>query len=185
MRRLLPLAILAASIAVAGCSSGAATPTPASSAGLPAESAAASATAAPPSAAPSESAAVASSAPSIDASAFGSQYAKIQSDLQAEIAKITAGMMTATTPAQLTAVYKQFADAMRKSITASRAISWPAAIGGDMDKLLADEEELVNLWEQMMNDPTASANQDRIAAIEAEMPALAQKIAAYFGVSVP
>ena len=182
MRRLSSFAILAASIALAGCSSGAATP----SAVAPTEaSPGASASAAPPSAAPTESSAAVSAEPSFDASMFGSEYAKIQSDLQAEMAKITASLGTATTPEQLKAIFKQYADVMRKSIAASRAVSWPPAISGDMDKLLADEEELVNLWEQMMNDPTATANQDRMTALESEMAALAQKIAAYFGVSVP
>ncbi len=184
MRRLLPLMLLAASITVAACSSGAAGPSAAApTEASPAESAAASASATPTTAAPTESSAVVTPEPSFDASVFGSQYAKIQADLQAEISEITASMATATTPDQLAAIYKQYADVWRKSIAASRAVSWPAAISGDMDKLLSYEEELVGIWEKMIDDPTASADQERMAAIQAEMPAVVQRIAAYFGVS--
>ena len=187
MRHLPPVVLLVVSIAVVGCSSGAA-PTATPESAPPSQASAApessAATPAPPASASAETSAAASAQPSVDNSAFGSQYAQIQSDLQAEISKITASMATAKSPADLEAAYKGFADAMRKSVAASRAINWPPAIAGDMDKLLADEDELVGIWEKMMSDPTATAGQERMAAIEAEMPALVQRIAASFGVQV-
>ena len=187
MRHLPPVVLLVVSIAVVGCSSGAA-PTAAPESAAPSQASAAPepsvATPAPPASASAETSAAASAQPSVDNSVFGSQYAQIQSDLQAAMSKITASMMTAKSPEDLAAAYQQFVDAMRKSIAASRAIDWPPAIAGDMDKLLADEDELVGIWEKMIKDPTATAGQERMAAIEAEMPALAQRIAAAFGVQI-
>ncbi len=176
MRRLPAILLLALSITVVGCSSSS------SSSTAPSDTPSA---AAPASSAPAESAAasaVPSSAPSLDNAAFGAQYAQIQADLQSELSKITASMATATTPAKLAAIYQQYADVTKKAIAAQRAIAWPAGISSDMDKLLADEDELMTIFQKLMTDPTAATDQQRMAAIEAEMPALAQKIAAFFGV---
>jgi hypothetical protein len=184
MRRLLPVTmLLVAAVSFVGCSSSA---TSAPSAASPSESAAPSASPSPEaSVAPSESAAVESAPASIDVSAFGSQYKQISDELQAELSKIQASMSTATTPAAIIAAYKQYAEATRAAIAKYRAIDWPAAIKGDMDKLLSDQDELLSIYEKVTTDPTSIATQQgRIAAIAAELPVLAQKIASYFGVQV-
>jgi hypothetical protein len=122
--------------------------------------------------------------PSADESAIGQQYAQIQADLQAELAKITASMATATTPEAIAAAYKQYADVTRKAIAAARAQQWPSAVSGDIDKLFSLQEELIGLMENAFTDPE-SIDQARLAQIQAELLALAQRIGAYFGVQVP
>lgn len=184
MRRLLPAALLVA-IAVVACSSGS-SPAPSSGAGGASPAASEPAATSAPTEAPAEAPAASSATtpePSIDTSAFGSKYAQIQTELQAAASKLTASMTGATTPDAITAAYKEYADATRKAIAELRTIDWPAPIRGDMDKLLAYEDELVGLYETMLTDP-AGADQSRIATISAELPVLAQKIAAYFGVQV-
>jgi len=182
MRQFLPATLLVA-IAVAACSSGS-SPAPSSGDGGSGGSSAASAPAATaPAETPAATSAAATSVPSIDTSAFGSKYAQIQAELQAATAKLSSSMTGATTPEAMTAAYKEYADATRKAIAELRAIDWPAPIKDDMDKLLADEDELVSLQETMLTNP-GGADESRIAAISAELPALAQKIAAYFGVQV-
>jgi len=181
MRQFLPATLLVA-IAVAACSSGS-SPAPSSGDGGSGGSSAASAPAATAPAETPAATSAATSVPSIDTSAFGSKYAQIQAELQAAAAKLSSSMTGATTPEAMTAAYKEYADATRKAIAELRAIDWPAPIKDDMDKLLADEDELVSLQETMLTNP-GGADESRIAAISAELPALAQKIAAYFGVQV-
>ncbi len=182
MRQFLPAMLLVA-IAVAACSSGS-SPAPSSGDGASGGSPAASE---PATTVPTETPAATSAAttpePSIDTSAFGSKYAQIQAELQAAATKLSSSMAGATTPEAMTAAYKEYADATRKAIAELRAIDWPAPIKDDMDKLLADEDELVGLYETMLTNP-GGADESRIAAISAELPVLAQKIAAYFGVQV-
>ncbi len=181
MHRLLPAALLVA-IAIAACSSGS-SPAPSSAGGTASESLSASEPVTAPTEAPPAASAATTPEPSIDTSAFGSKYAQIQADLQAAASKLATSMTSATTPEAIAATYKEYADATRKAIAELRTIDWPAPIKADMDKLLADEDELVSLYETMMTNP-AGADESRIAEISAELPVLAQRIAAYLGVQV-
>jgi hypothetical protein len=183
MRRFAWLVVLVVPLLVVACSSGAAQ-TASPDNGGPGESQA------PPSAepsAPAESAPAESAAPSaeptVDESIFGEDYARIQEDLQERLAEITASMGTATTPEAIAKVYSDYADAMRDSIAATRAIDWPAPIRGDIDTLLDFQEELAGLYDNFITDP-AAIDQDRLAQISEEIPAVVQRIAAYFGVTV-
>jgi len=93
-------------------------------------------------------------------------------------------MMTAKSPEALASALKDYAAATRKVIAAARAQTWPPAISGDIDKLFTFQEELVGVMEQGITDPSA-IDQAKLAQIQAEMPAVAQRIAAYFGVQIP
>lgn len=173
-------AALGVAIVVAGCSS-ASSPAPSSGDGASAASPAASESA--PTETPAASSAATTPEPSVDTSAFGSKYVEIQAKLQAAASKLSSSMTGATTPEAMTAAYKEYADATRKAIAELRAIDWPAPIKDDMDKLLADEDELLGLYQTMLTNQ-GGVDESRIAAISAELPVLAQKIAAYFGVQV-
>lgn len=179
MRRFASLVVLVIPLLVVGCSSGAA-PSATPGGGGPSESQA------PPSAeppSPAQSAAPPSAEPTVDESIFGEDYARIQEDLASRLAEITAGMGTATTPEAIAKLYSDYADAMRESIDATRAIDWPAPIRGDIDTLLDYQEELAGLYDNLVTDP-AAIDQDRLTQISAEIPAVVQRIAAYFGVTV-
>jgi hypothetical protein len=170
MRRFAWLVVLVVPLLVVACSSGAAQ-TASPDNGGPGESQA------PPSAepsAPAESAPAESAAPSAEPTV---------EDLQERLAEITASMGTATTPEAIAKVYSDYADAMRDSIAATRAIDWPAPIRGDIDTLLDFQEELAGLYDNFITDP-AAIDQDRLAQISEEIPAVVQRIAAYFGVTV-
>jgi len=182
MRRLLPVGLLGIAIVFAGCSSGTTATTAPGGAPAPAV------TPAPATPAPATPAAAtpepATPEPSADESAIGQQFAQIQSELQTELAKVTASMMTAKSPEALAAALKDYAAVTRKAIAAARAQPWPPAISGDIDKLFTYQEELVGVMEKGITDPS-SIDQARLAQIEAEMPGVAQRIAAYFGVQIP
>jgi hypothetical protein len=187
MRRLLPVGLLGISIAIAACSSGATATTAPGGAATPAatEAPATPAAATPEVATPAPATPEAATpVPSVDDSAIGQQFAQIQTDLQAELSKVTASMMTATTPAALAAALKDYAAVSHKAIAAARAQQWPPAISGDIDKLFTYQEELLGVMEKGITDPSA-IDQAKLAQIQAEMPAVAQRIAAYFGVQTP
>lgn len=184
MRRLAWLVVLVIPLLIVGCSSGAA-PSASPDNGGPSESQAPPSTepSAPAASAPAESATAPSTEPTADESIFGEDYARIQEDLASRLAEITAGMGTATTPEAIAKLYSDYADAMRESIAATRAIDWPAPIRGDIDTLLDYQEELAGLYDNLVTDP-AAIDQDRLTQISEEIPAVVQRIAAYFGVSV-
>lgn len=177
--------LLVVSLLVVGCSSGSSS-TAAPQASQPAESQAApsaDATTAPVESVPAESAPAPSADPSIDMSALGSEFAQIQTDLQARLSEATAKMATASTPEALAEVFAGYAAALRESAEATRAADWPAAIRSDIDKLADYQDEMAGLYDDFNGDP-AAIDQDRLAAIGEEMPAVVQRIAAYFGVPI-
>jgi hypothetical protein len=182
MRRLLPVGLLGIAIVVAGCSSGS-TATSAPLGTVPPAETPAAATPEPATPAPATPV-PATPEPSADNSALGQQFAQIQSEFQGELAKAMASMMTAKSPEALASALKDYAAATRKVIAAARAQTWPPAISGDIDKLFTYQEELVGVMEQGITDPSA-IDQAKLAQIQAEMPAVAQRIAAYFGVQIP
>jgi len=182
MRRLLPIGLLGIAIVVAGCSSGS-TATGAPLGTVPPAATPAAATPEPATPAPATPA-PATPEPSADNSALGQQFAQIQSEFQAELGKAMTSMMTAKSPEALASALKDYAAATRKVIAAARAQTWPPAISGDIDKLFTFQEELVGVMEQGITDPSA-IDQAKLAQIQAEMPAVAQRIAAYFGVQIP
>jgi hypothetical protein len=183
MRRLSSIAVLVAAVSFAACSSSATSAPAAGGATMApaATTAPESASSAPVASAPA-SAAAESAVPSIDTSAFGSKYSQISQELQAATAAIMSKLTSATSPADIAAVYKELAAAMKKAIAEYRAVDWPAAIKGDILQALNDEEELVGIYEKVVTDPTAMvANQARLTQLTNDLEALGKKIAAYFG----
>ncbi len=113
---------------------------------------------------------------------FGSKYSQISQELQTATAAIMAKMATAKSPADIAAVYKDLAAAMRKAIDEYRAVDWPSGIKSDILQALNDEEELVGIYEKVVTDPTAMvANQARLTQLTNELQTLGQKISGYFG----
>lgn len=187
MRRLSSIAVVAAAVLFAACSSGSATVAP-SDAGAASQPAASQPAESPSAAAPSEaasaSAAAESAAPSLDVSAFASKYGEISNKLQAATAAFSAKV--AADPTQMLSAYKDLTAAYKEAIAELKTVDWPSAVKGDMLQVLNDEEELVGMLDKVASDPTAMVtNQGRITELTTEIETLGKKIAAYFGQPVP
>ncbi len=183
MRRLSSIAVVAAAVLFAACSSSSATTAPATSgASQPASSAPAESASTAPSemASASASTAVESAAPSVDVSAFGSKYAEISTKLEAAVKAFSAKI--AADPTQMLSAYKDLTAAYKEAITELKAVDWPAGVKSDMLQVLNDEDELVGILDKAALDPAALAtSQSRMTELTTEIQTLGKKIAAYFG----
>jgi len=172
-----PAAVILAAV-LAGCSGSSPTAAPVSSqAGSvapPTEVPATPAASAPPTQAPAAT-------PS-PGGQLGGQFQAINDELNREIQALTAEFATATTPEKLAAVWRKYAGAMRKALDGYEALPWPANVQGDVDRLLAIERELLDLYEGAADDPTA-LDLERVQELTNELEPLARKIATGLGVA--
>jgi len=113
---------------------------------------------------------------------LGGQFQAINDELNREIQALTAEFATATTPEKLASVWRKYADAMRRALDAYEALPWPVNVQGDVDRLLAIERELLDLYEGAADDPTA-LDLARVEALTNELEPLARKIAAGLGIA--